>query len=123
MVVDEARGRLDELVGGGFIVFAREFDPRRALSPQAQTGLARAGASYVQLGGDGVRDVDGRLDAFLDAHGWAAMIVRPDFYVYGGAVDAAGLTRLADDLIADLEAAGLHDAARNEGVAHEARAI
>lgn len=58
----------------------------------------------IALGGDArmARDVDGRLDAFLDAQGWSAMIVRPDFYVYGGAADGPTLERLARALADDL---------------------
>ena len=36
----------------------------------------------------GVRDVDGRLTAWLAEHGVHAVLVRPDFYVFGSAASA-----------------------------------
>jgi hypothetical protein len=41
----------------------------------------------------------------LDAQGWDAMLVRPDFYIYGGAAEA-GLNALAEAFVADMRAAG-----------------
>ena len=46
----------------------------------------------------GVRDVDGRLTAWLAAHDRHAVLVRPDFYVFGSAATAAELPALLDDL-------------------------
>ena len=116
-VTVEHRGgvsRWDELVGGagGFVVVGRGFDPGAALPGEVRAALAGAGLRCVALGAgpDAVRDRDGRLDAFMAGHGWAAMIVRPDFYVYGGAVDAHALCRLAADLVRDLSLAGLRSA-------------
>lgn len=105
--------RLDEAVdaGSGFVVIARGFDPAAALDRAAHDALAMVGTRYLALStpgaGPGARDVDGRLDAFLDARGWTAMIVRPDFYVYGGAADRTDLAMLANALMNDLAAAGL----------------
>ncbi|QIG78619.1 bifunctional 3-(3-hydroxy-phenyl)propionate/3-hydroxycinnamic acid hydroxylase [Stakelama tenebrarum] len=90
--------------GGGFLLFTREIDPATAMD-----ALSCLPLRAVRLGqGDGtVRDLDGRIDDFLDEHGWAGMIVRPDFYVYGGAADAAAFDRLALALADDLAAAGV----------------
>lgn len=102
--------RLDELDGGnGFVLISRGLDPSTAASvleglPLHVVGLGQeAGAAH---------DVDGRLDGLFDAQGWSAMIVRPDFYVYGGAADAAALECLARSLADDLSHAGVRLAAR-----------
>ena len=60
--------------------------PKRCWTARPPTRSAAFGAQFVTLGDgeNGVRDLDGRLDDFLTAQGWAAMIVRPDYYVYGG---------------------------------------
>ena len=105
--------RMDEaLVGGsGFVVIGRGFDPEAVLAPKQHRQLAVAAARYLELGTgspNAARDLDGRLDAFLDARGWAAMIVRPDFYIYGGVAAADELPGLVDDLVADLTQAGIH---------------
>jgi 2-polyprenyl-6-methoxyphenol hydroxylase-like FAD-dependent oxidoreductase len=95
--------RLDAVDGGGgFVLLTRGLDPAAA----ART-LAGLPLRVVAIGDDAARDMDGRIDRFLDAQQWSAMIVRPDFYVYGGAVDGAGLDRLARALADDLMRAGV----------------
>jgi len=95
------KGRLDEIVGRGFTLVSRGLDPHAELQPKARAELARMGTNFVALQhgdhGDTI-DLDGRLDSFVKEHGWKAMIVRPDFYVYGGANDADGLRTLVDGL-------------------------
>jgi hypothetical protein len=54
-----------------------------------------------------VEDVDGRLTAFMTTHGWEVMIVRPDFYVYGGAARLDGTASLIAEFLRDLNDAGL----------------
>ena len=105
-----AHGRLDEVTGGGFLVITRGFDGRTALADEALDALAVIDAKFVVLdggGADAVRDVDGRLNAFLATQDWAAMIVRPDYYVYGGVAAEADVPALVDDLLADLAEAGV----------------
>ncbi|MCM3011465.1 hypothetical protein M3583_22600, partial [Bacillus subtilis] len=47
---------------------------------------------------DAVIDVDGEQHAFLQAHGIAAYIKRPDFIVFGSVADLRGLGALVDAL-------------------------
>jgi len=42
--------------------------------------------------------VDGRLTAWLSEHGTYAVLVRPDFYVFGSAPSPEQLPALLDDL-------------------------
>ena len=46
----------------------------------------------------GVRDVDGRLTKRLREHDAHAVLVRPDFYVFGGVVSPDDLPSLVGDL-------------------------
>ena len=46
----------------------------------------------------GVRDVDGRLTAWLSEHEAQAVLVRPDFYVFGSVRAAEELPALLDEL-------------------------
>ena len=106
--------RLDELTGGGFVAVGRSIDPEAVIGRDVHAALAVVGMRYLALdGGPGpnaIADLDGRLAAFLAERGWAAVIVRPDFYVYGGASDGPGLATLAADLARDLALAGVHPA-------------
>jgi hypothetical protein len=46
-----------------------------------------------------VIDVDGTYRRWFSEHGWIAVAVRPDFYVYGTAVDTHSALALVDELI------------------------
>lgn len=111
--------RLDELAGGGdgFVVIGNGVDPETVLQGDTGAALAAVGMRCLALGhGPGpnaIRDLDGRLDAFMAGRGWAAMIVRPDFYVYGGARDGHALGMLAADLLRDLALVGPDPRARS----------
>ncbi|SEK00280.1 3-(3-hydroxy-phenyl)propionate hydroxylase [Sphingobium sp. AP50] len=110
---DGSKLRLDDYTGPGFVFIGRGFDWRRGLDKQLVSQLATIDAKFVRLEvatddqAGSIRDCDGRLDAFLDAQGWDAMIVRPDFYVYGGG-SAANSGALVQSLIADLKEHGVH---------------
>ena len=45
-----------------------------------------------------MRDEDGRLTAWLAEHDVHAVLVRPDFYVFGSAATPADVPALLDDL-------------------------
>ena len=48
-------------------------------------------------------DVDGRCQQWVDAVGYEAVVIRPDFYVFGGAASAAEVPALLDQLFGQLE--------------------
>ena len=102
-------GRLDDLLGPGWLLLATT-DPAAQLGPAAAL-LDRLGTRVACLADPAsprhITDLDGRLAAFLDAQGWTAMLVRPDFHVYGGAATPAELAPLLADLAADLARFGL----------------
>ena len=111
--------RLDEWApsGSGFVVIARGFDPQAKLDAEQLAFFKMVGTHYVILDGSdptAVRDMDGRLDAFLDARGWSAIVVRPDFYVYGGVAEQFGFARLMQHLRDDLERAGVRSVSNAE---------
>ena len=51
---------------------------------------------------DQIHDVDGRLTAWLDEHDLAAVVVRPDAYVFGAAEALEDVPTLIDELRAHL---------------------
>ncbi len=111
LLVNGERHRLDEIVSlGGFSIIARGFHPAHAIEPGPLRALAVLRTSYVALGkaaAGRIEDLNGRLDRFLEDQSWAAVIVRPDFYVYGGAADETALRNLVRDMLADLADAGV----------------
>ena len=104
------RGRFDQIVGGGFILVSRNGCAAAVLSTAQREALARVGLRDIALAGSagnpGLIDLDGRLLGLLETMGWDAVIVRPDFYIYGGST-AAAIPDLVDALIADLDSIGV----------------
>ncbi len=56
--------------------------------------------------GDGFADADGDIAAWLAAHGATAVLLRPDFYVYGVAQDARDVAALVAALGSALSVTG-----------------
>ncbi len=107
-------GRLDDVVGLGFMLITNGKDVRESLGESALAQLAEVGMKYFPMNtGDGVNrfsDLDTRLEPFMKTHGWEAMIVRPDFHIYGGE-SLGGATALVADFLKDVHAAGVLEAA------------
>ena len=99
-------GRLDDVVGHGFLLVAYE-DPMPFLDAGQRAFLAQLGCHTVVLaGGEGapgaVTELEGEMSGFMAAHGLQAYIARPDFVVFGSVSNLGGLAALVDDLRAKL---------------------
>ncbi|MEU1013941.1 bifunctional 3-(3-hydroxy-phenyl)propionate/3-hydroxycinnamic acid hydroxylase [Streptomyces sp. NPDC005890] len=106
---------LEDPVDRGFVLFAKaETEP--ALSPDRLSFLRDVGAGVVRLwpvgtsydgtaGATDAVDADGVLRAYLDRYGATALLVRPDYHVFGTAAGPAGVSALVDDLRAQATAA------------------
>jgi hypothetical protein len=90
-------GRFDDVVGGGFQLVVAGGDPFEHLSHRQRTLLDTLETTVASLD-HGVRDCDGRLTAWLPQHNAYAVLVRPDFYVFGGAPSPETVPALLDDL-------------------------
>ncbi len=126
MVARDGRdGRFDDVVGCGFQLIAAGGDPLEQLS-EAHRGLIETlGMKVASLHSDapnGVRDVDGRLESWLSENRAYAVLVRPDFYVFGSAATAQELPALLDDLRSQLHTtstpANLRSARMTDPVIH-----
>jgi 2-polyprenyl-6-methoxyphenol hydroxylase-like FAD-dependent oxidoreductase/catechol 2,3-dioxygenase-like lactoylglutathione lyase family enzyme len=93
-------GLFDDVVGGGFQLIAAEGEPRERLTAEQLALLAELGTRIASL--DQISDLDGRLSAWLAERTAHAVLIRPDFYVFGSAVCAAALPALVEDLRSQL---------------------
>jgi 2-polyprenyl-6-methoxyphenol hydroxylase-like FAD-dependent oxidoreductase len=94
-------GRFDDVVGGGFALIVARGDPLDGLSHHERTLLDTLDATLASLdprAPHGVRDLDGRLTAWLAQYNAHAVLVRPDFYVFGAAACAEAVPQLLKDL-------------------------
>jgi 3-(3-hydroxy-phenyl)propionate hydroxylase len=101
-------GRFDDLFGWGFQLIAWNEDPARRLSPADREWLNRLPTAVAGLAseeGNGLwADVEGRYAAFFSEHGVGAVLIRPDFTVFGAVETMTELPALIADLAALLQA-------------------
>jgi hypothetical protein len=105
IAADGATGRFDDVVGRGWALIAAEGDPTQHLGDANRDALHALDMTVAPLDPDsagGVTDLDGRLTEWLARHDAHAVLVRPDFYVFGSAASAGDLPSLAEDLRAQL---------------------
>lgn len=106
--VASGRGRFDAVVGTGFIVLATTEACRHLERHGGADRLRAAGVILVGISEPGgvdaapVLDIDGTYGRWFAEHGWVAVVVRPDFYVYGSAADLRSVDALTDELVCDL---------------------
>jgi hypothetical protein len=103
---------MDRLVPhAGFSIVSTVCDPRTVLRSDQLAALEPLGFTYIYVAqsdevGDkvpeGVVDVDGTYTSYLEERGIAAVINRPDFYVFGGAPTVEDLPALVDDLLSQV---------------------
>lgn len=107
----EQRGLFDDVVGNGFALIT-SLDPRDALDEDGRAFLESIGATLVSVlpfgsgpkhaGPDEVVDVGNVYLPYLTDQKQVAVLVRPDFYVFGGARDRADVARLVRELRAQI---------------------
>jgi flavoprotein hydroxylase len=111
---ERAEGRFDDLLGAScFSVLSVRGAPQRVLSPAQVSKLRSLGAVIAELAPqdapatDGaVIDVDGRYAQYFAEHGIHAIIIRPDFYVFGVVEQLERLPELVDELLLQLSSGG-----------------
>jgi 2-polyprenyl-6-methoxyphenol hydroxylase-like FAD-dependent oxidoreductase len=102
---DGRTGRLDDVVGPGFVLVTTSWDPSE-LSTSDLEFLDSIGTRTVALepASGGFADLDGALTSWLDREGLAAVIARPDGYAFGGVRTRAELPLLVQGLREKLSA-------------------
>ena len=86
VAVDGREGLFDDVVGRGWTLIAADGDPLEQLDDGSATcSRARRDGRLARTHAcpEAVTDVDGRLTEWLRRHGAHAVLVRPDFYVFG----------------------------------------
>ncbi|MFJ4326874.1 bifunctional 3-(3-hydroxy-phenyl)propionate/3-hydroxycinnamic acid hydroxylase [Streptomyces tricolor] len=106
---DGVRGRLDQLVGAGFVLLTTEDpaqlgEPRRAFLSGLGTRVVRLSPPGAPAGPGEVRDVDGVYHAYLGRLGATSVLVRPDHHVFGTA-GPGDTPALVDELRAQVQGA------------------
>jgi 3-(3-hydroxy-phenyl)propionate hydroxylase len=94
--------RLDDLFGWGFQLIGWEHDPSRSLDRPQRGFIESIGgviAGVMQRPGDDLAvDIDDAYGRFFARHAIAAVLMRPDFYIFGVARRREDVPRLVDSL-------------------------
>jgi hypothetical protein len=99
--------RFDQFVGLGFVLLLAPDVESSVLPPSQKAFLDALGASVVSLSATAtvpgqIVDVQGKFTDYMDTHYLKAIIVRPDFYVFGGASTPSDIASLIDCLATQL---------------------
>lgn len=108
------QGRFDDVVGLGFVLMSRAKGATAQLSAAHHAVLDTLKVRVAQLvkpntddGPEVVVDVDLKFNNFMDAQGIDTMLVRPDFYLFGGTAHAADVPAMVADLAKQLTRSGV----------------
>jgi 3-(3-hydroxy-phenyl)propionate hydroxylase len=102
--------RYDDAVPNGFHIIALDAHPNRHLDAQGKAALAAIGGRSTGITTDADKavkdrvllDVSGKYKQFFDEHGVKAIVVRPDYYIFGGVQTLEELPALLSDLVSRL---------------------
>ena len=114
VISGEREGRFDDVVGLGFMLVAKNAAVESELGDKQRAFLDALGAKRVlvavagaQAGPSAWIDLDSKFIPYMEQHNIEAMLVRPDFYLYGAVSKASDVNQLVDDLETDLERHGV----------------
>jgi 2-polyprenyl-6-methoxyphenol hydroxylase-like FAD-dependent oxidoreductase len=96
VAVNGSVGRFDDVLGGGFLLLGLDHDPAAALTAEQRAFVSRLKVRSIAIGlPDGVEDIDGAYRAWFGELGSRAVLVRPDFYMFGAGEASALVAALA----------------------------
>ncbi|MDR7238114.1 bifunctional 3-(3-hydroxy-phenyl)propionate/3-hydroxycinnamic acid hydroxylase MhpA [Neobacillus drentensis] len=100
-------GLFDDVVGNGWTIMSPVNHPKKVLNEEQIQFLEDIGVEFIEISessddkealSDVVIDVDGKYKQYFKETGLEAVVVRPDFYLFGGAESLADLPLLVEDL-------------------------
>jgi len=98
----DQEGTFDAVAGWGFSLVLRGSNPAAELREDQRGLLARLGCKTVQLGGDGLVELDGEYERWFAENDVIGYIARPDFRVFAGIRSPEEIPGLVDDLASQL---------------------
>ncbi|MBV6659715.1 bifunctional 3-(3-hydroxy-phenyl)propionate/3-hydroxycinnamic acid hydroxylase [Pseudomonas yamanorum] len=96
--------RMDRVLGTGFILLMREASVAEVLTAKNHQRLRALGARVAYLADydtpdpHALLDISGKLTHYFDQTGAIALLIRPDFYLFGAAEKPAELPALLNEL-------------------------
>jgi 2-polyprenyl-6-methoxyphenol hydroxylase-like FAD-dependent oxidoreductase len=114
----DVESRYDDVMPNGFHVITLDADPQTCLDDASKAALARIGAHMIGITDDVSQTVPGRVlfdlsgkyARFFAEHGVKALIVRPDYYIFGAVPTLTALPVLIGELVSMLCVETVRDA-------------
>ena len=106
---DGRRGLFDDVIGTGFMLIGVDEQAVDGLGARTESHIAAIGGQILHLSdepdgaGRGFRDLSGAYREWFETNGVAAVLVRPDFYIYGIATKSDEVAGLGESLVFDLQ--------------------
>jgi 2-polyprenyl-6-methoxyphenol hydroxylase-like FAD-dependent oxidoreductase len=96
-------GLLDDLIGSGWTIISTFGNPKEVFSKEQIQFLDALGTHFIEVTLDASNDIayydmEGTYQEYFKQNEMEAIIIRPDFYVFGGAASKSELTIMVDDL-------------------------
>ncbi|WP_163969669.1 bifunctional 3-(3-hydroxy-phenyl)propionate/3-hydroxycinnamic acid hydroxylase MhpA [Oceanobacillus halotolerans] len=98
-------GLFDNVVGKSWTVIGLDHNPKTGLSGEQIRFMQQIGAQFVQISAnqenlpDSVAgDVEGKYSEYFSKNGFKSIVVRPDYYLFGGATTDEELSVMVDSL-------------------------
>jgi len=96
-------GLFDDVVGRGWVLLSCDGDPAEMLDSEHGALFASLGGVTAHVGSGGpIEDLDARYTRFFERAGVRAVLVRPDFHVFGTAKGAGEVNALIGALAREL---------------------
>lgn len=105
---DGRHGLFDDVVGTGFVLIGVDEQALAGMDARIGSLLSLIGCRALYVDNDGLArersfaDPTGAYRAWFTDHNCVAVLVRPDFYVYGVAYEPSSLSALVESLLQDL---------------------
>lgn len=102
-------GLFDDLFGNGWMIISPVDNPKKVLNENQIQFLENLGTEFIEIsdklksGNNIAVDIDGKYKEYFNQTGLEALVVRPDFYLFGGTAQLAELPTLVEDLSKQLE--------------------
>ena len=115
ILMNSKEGRYDDIVGLGFKLIVRNSQTLENIGTPEKQYLSKLGVTAVHMVDAGTekvgaaQDLDKKFIPFMQEHQIEAMVIRPDFYVYGVTKESNGVNHLINDLVKDLKNIGVRD--------------
>jgi 2-polyprenyl-6-methoxyphenol hydroxylase-like FAD-dependent oxidoreductase len=91
---------LDEIIAPpSFVLLGRDGDPIDRLSPPTRAAWQRLGGRTTHFGPGGLADIEGKYASWFERLNASVVLIRPDFQVFGGVLDASATEGLVHSLV------------------------